>query len=851
MDAAASLFRGDLLPEFRRAVRKVKEYSYSHGDQPAYFVRAGKTETEPTAEQLALEEANAAFSGLINGIVPTLAYAYNTPGPQDQPNPYYLNQGVFRLYSMALEYSYSRGLTEEAWLPDHAGTASAKALQAELVRTSGDFSRLSLRLGGFVQSIFLMRNPLADANLLTKYRSVARNLVVNNGVMYPAFHQVARKEAGINYPDPLPFAEEYHLNADGIRLFVDYFWPYFLLIEDTGERSRMAAILSQVVAKNVAIKPGVQGTIKPDGTAFHHGTAYVGAYGPFAIEAFAQLLYLVRDTTYYRSENVAAVKLALDAYRVMVQKYSVSAGLRGRFVQGDSVGTSNAISKAMLFLAHPDGMGDFDMKARFKEFFDEEHFFSEERRIRYHEGSRGIGIRGLGIYRLIDDMKDLSIAPAETPSGVWIKPYAAAGFFRRADWLVTAKGFSQYFWDYEGPLNARQNSFGQNWAYGLLQVFSAGVPISDSGSGYDLSNGWDWYHVPGTTASHYRIEERTDRGVRELRSNGGIVQRDTQRNYNTKTFVGGVSLGDNGFFVQDLESVPFTAPTDLQGRKSYFFVGDQVLALGSHISGGTAADETHTTIFQTRLESADSVTWVNGEEVTGLDISLQHPAGSSVKMVDSVGNSYYLVTSTAELFLSRELQQSMTEQYEATEGAFAQAYLNHGIKPEAGSYHYVLIPADGDAQKLNQLAANPAAYYQVLDSGPMHLVYFPAHSITAYAFYGLAETPADQLVQSVSQAAAVITQEEAGNVRLAVSVPDIGWQFEDKIVSRGLSYASSHFARQIAATHTLSVTLRGNWCIQGGSVGTIFLILGSKTVLQMQCKDGLSTEILLQPCGTS
>ncbi len=53
-------------------------------------------------------------------------------------------------------------------------------------------------------------------------------------------------------------------------------------------------------------------------------------------------------------------------------------------------------------------------------------------------------------------------------------------------------------------------------------------------------------------------------------------------------------------FVQDLESVPFTAPTDLQGRKSYFLVGDQVLALGSHISGGTAADETHTTIFQTR-----------------------------------------------------------------------------------------------------------------------------------------------------------------------------------------------------------------------------------------------------------
>ena len=91
----------------------------------------------------------------------------------------------------------------------------------------------------------------------------------------------------------------------------------------------MAAILYHVIDTNIAIKPGVFGTIKPDGTGFHHGTAYVGAYSPFALEAFARLLYLLKGTTFYRTENVDALRLALDSYRVMVQKYVPSAALRG------------------------------------------------------------------------------------------------------------------------------------------------------------------------------------------------------------------------------------------------------------------------------------------------------------------------------------------------------------------------------------------------------------------------------------------------------------------------------------------------------------------------------------------
>ncbi len=874
-DAAKAAFEDSLLTNFQRAVRDAGSFPFERRGELAYFVSSLGGDTEETDEEReAREDANSDFHKLFNGILPRLAFAYHTPGTSDETNPYYQNASVLQLCLSILDYSYSRGLTEDAWLPDHAGNAGAEALTQGLVRTSGDFSGVSLRLGGYIQGVFLMREALAEAGLLAKYRAVVRNLVVNHGTMYRAFFQVAREEAAVGYADPTDIERQYHLNADGVRLFADYFWPYYLLIEDSAERSRMAAILYNVIDTNIAIKPGVFGTIKPDGTGFHHGTAYVGAYSPFALEAFARLLYLLKGTTFYQTENVEALKLALDSYRVMVQKYLPSAALRGRLIRGSGEGISGAISKAMAFLAHSDGVDDLEMKARFGEFFDEDYFFSDERQNPYYEGQRGLPIRGLGIYRLIKDLQNQNIAAAEPPSGTWIKPYAAAGFFRRGDWLVTAKGFSQYFWDYEGPLNTRQNNFGQNWAYGSLTVFSAGDPVSDQGSGYALFTGWDWYHVPGTTASHYPIEQRRETVVQASRREQGIVQRNTYRNYNTKTFVGGVSLGDNGFFVQDLEAVPFTAPTDLRARKSYFFVGDQVLALGSHISGGTEADETHTTLFQTYLEDMNSATQVNGEQLTGLETSVEHAAGTTVKMTDSVGNSYFLAASTAKLVVSRKLQESMTENHETTEGAYAKAYLNHGLKPDGNSYQYVVIPADTDATKLDALASAPSAYYQVLDDTGIHLVSFPQQSIKAYAFYELVETPDDELVRIVNQPAAVIVQEqedamtetqtqtEAGTgdqeeelkpVRLAASVPDIGWQFNNDIVARGLNYTSNHFAFQRAKEHTLRLALRGTWCPDESTAppGTESISLFGETLLQLQCRDGMSSEVLLRPCGTT
>ena len=365
VDVATTVFQDHLLPQLSRAVQDAKSYSYDYRGVLAYY---DKREPARTDEAKALEEANSRFLRFFRITLPMLAYAYQTPGPSPGANPHYQNDEVLALYLDGLDYSYSRGLTEDAWIIDNTGRGSSRALEQGFVRTSGDFSREILRFGGFIQSIFLMREPLAEHGLLDTYRAVARNLVVNNGAMYAVFYQIARSEVAGSRTTPLPVKERHHLNADGIRLLADDWFSYFLLIEDADERDQMTPILGEVLGANIAIKPGVQDTIKPDGTGYHHATAYVGAYSPFAFEAMAQLLYLLRGTGSYRSENVEALKFALQSYRVMVQRYTVSSAFRGRLIKGAGESPSVAVAKAMAFLAHPDGVDDADMRSRFAEF---------------------------------------------------------------------------------------------------------------------------------------------------------------------------------------------------------------------------------------------------------------------------------------------------------------------------------------------------------------------------------------------------------------------------------------------------------------------------------------------------
>ena len=270
---------------------------------------------------------------------------------------------------------------------------------------------------------------------------------INNGVMYAAFFEHARPDAGIKFKGKVP--EPYYLNADGLRLFVDYFLPYYLLIEDTGGLQQMSEVLRQVIAMNLAVKQGTQDLFKIDGTGFHHHVAYHGGYAPETFQFWAQLVYLLAEPI-WSAKQLSVLKKALQTHRFITQLCSVPRGLRGRLLTKREDGSSISVLKAMALLAHPNSVADQEMQARFKEYLDSDYVTSDEQLANFYKGDCGVLIDGLGIFRLVADIEALDIAAAPTPTGAVIKPYAAAGFYRMGNWLAAVKGFSRYFWDYEG-----------------------------------------------------------------------------------------------------------------------------------------------------------------------------------------------------------------------------------------------------------------------------------------------------------------------------------------------------------------------------------------------------------------
>ena len=68
---------------------------------------------------------------------------------------------------------------------------------------------------------------------------------------------------------------------------------------------------------------------------------------------------------------------------------------------------------------------------------------------------------------------------------------------------MTFAGHSRYLWAAEIYRGA--NHYGRYLTHGSMQILCGGAPVIDSfGSGFQVE-GWDWCHIPGTTAAQIPI----------------------------------------------------------------------------------------------------------------------------------------------------------------------------------------------------------------------------------------------------------------------------------------------------------------------------------------------------------
>ncbi len=215
--------------------------------------------------------------------------------------------------------------------------------------------------------------------------------------------------------------------------------------------------------------------------------------------------------------------------------------------------------------------------------------------------------------------------------------------------------------------------------------------IQRTGNEYDdIMPVWDWRRLPGTTIEQgtYSLKPAGDWGV-----------------YGNSTHAGGVSDGTDGAAAFNYNRLGVAA------KKSWFFFGDVMVALGSAINAPAATNSVLTTINQSLLTG--NVLYRTGGTTTTLSGSA---SPSALAWVHHDGIGYFFPTAVSNASIAGVTQtgswQSINTGQSATPvslGVFS-LHLNHGTAVNGGTYAYIVAPGIGTAD----MDTFPVTNYQIL-----------------------------------------------------------------------------------------------------------------------------------------
>lgn len=203
-------------------------------------------------------------------------------------------------------------------------------------------------------------------------------------------------------------------------------------------------------------------------------------------------------------------------------------------------------------------------------------------------------------------------------------------------------------------------------AEGAMLLYRSGMEY------YDIMPVWNWRRLPGTT-----VEQRP---TPPLRNSG-------ENEYGATSFVGGVSNGSNGMSAMDYNRA------GISGRRSWFFVGDRIIALGTNLSSPSTSNPIFTTLNQELLDGAVTVADLNGQRTIS---GVSNLNGARWVHHDNVG--YIFLETPTNVGVSATTQsgtwQSINAQYDNTvvqKDVFT-TWIDHGIRPSGASYAYMIAP---------------------------------------------------------------------------------------------------------------------------------------------------------------
>ena len=554
-----------------------------------------------------------------------------------------------------------------------------------------------------------------------------------------------------------------------------------MMFPDANRQEQALNGLSRWLSSSLRYTPGTIGGIKVDGTTFHHGGFYPG-YTTGVLATIGQFIAFTNGTEFELTEEARQqIKSAFIAMRNYCNFYEWGIGINGRHPFGGKMGSEDIEAFANIALS-----GDLSGRG---DAFD-----------------HGLAADYLRLIRNGDTpnarfFKKEGIQPAQAPRGFFVYNYGSAGIFRRADWMVTLKGYTTDVWGAE--IYAKDNRYGRYQSYGSVQIMGKGNPVSRAGSGF-VQEGWDWNRLPGTTTIHLPFE-LLDSPLK------GTTMARSEENFSGSSSLGGM----NGMFAMKLMERDYDNFTsDFVARKSVFCFDNRMICLGTGITNSNADYPTETTLFQTKF---------NGKEPKA--------DNDDYWLHDGYDNYYHVVDGTVRSQVAdQESRHEKTR--EKTAGKFSSAWIEHGKAPKDGTYEYMVL-IQPSAAELDELQKTPV--YEVLQRDQMaHVVYDKKTGITGYAAFEAYQPVNDQFIVSIPAETMVMYDKESDN-RIRLSVCDPNLNLAEK------TYTTKEPSRPISK----KIVVKGIWMLPSPQEGVQLEYEGNNTLLNVTCQHGQPVEMLL------
>ena len=661
----------------------------------------------------------------------------------------------------------------------------------------GNIHHYGYSVRGLYLAYFLMKDVLREAGKLQEAERTLRWYAITNEV----------------YPKP----EGNGIDMDSFNTQTTGRIASILMMEDTPEKLQYLRSFSRWIDYGCRPAPGLAGSFKADGGAFHHRNLYP-AYAVGGLDGATNMIYLFNRTEFAISELAhETVKNVLLAMRFYCNKLNFPLALSGRHPDGK--GKLVPMHYAMMAMAGtPDGKEEFDKEMAAAYLRLVSGASSDDQEPEYMPK-----VSNAQEKKIARQLVEKGFRPEPDPQGNLAMGYGCVSVQRRGNWSAVACGHSRYLWAAEHYLG--HNLYGRYLAHGSLQILTAapGQTVTPATGGWQ-QEGFDWNRIPGVTSIHLPLEQLKAK-VMNVDTFSGMEE----MLYSDEAFAGGLSQQkENGNFGMKLHEHDKYNGTH-RALKSFHFIGETIVCLGSDIENANAEYPTETTIFQLAVTDKAGHEYWKGYQ------------GEGKIWMDHLGTGYY-VPVTARFEKKFPQHSRMQDTGKETKGDWVSLVVDHGVLPQTSTV------------ALQAFAKKPA--YKVLQQDRnAHIVQSLSDSIYSYVLFETPQAllPGGLLQRTDTSCLVMIRKESPEKMLLTVSQPDLAlyrgasdeaFDKDGKRVER--SIYSRPWIDNESGEIPVTVTLKGQWNIKETPFCKVLSVDKKQTVLRFTCKDGASLEVVLE-----